>query len=112
MRIQSTTRIVIDWLQSPEEIADVARFAARFGLPLRLDKTRDKNSRGHVAEMERQELAFAHGDAAASVCAQAMTEGMSVDQVLTQIRNQITETWKIDAAEPFDVSAFAEKPAA
>jgi hypothetical protein len=103
MRIQSTTRLRIDLLHKGDEIAAVARFAARFGLPMNLGPSRDDNFL--AAELERRELALAYADSAASICAQAMADGKSVDDVLAQIRNQIVTNWHIDAETPFDVTA-------
>lgn len=103
MRIQSTTRLTIDLLHKGDEIAQVARFAARFGLPMTLGPSRENSFL--EARMERSELALAFADTAASVCAQAMADGKSVDDVLAQVRNQIVESWKIDATTPFDVAS-------
>lgn len=102
MRIQSTTRILIDLLHKGDEIASVARFAAKFSLPMRLGPSTENSFSS--AELERPALAWAFADSAISVCAQAMAAGKSVDDALEEIRQQIVKLG-INTTVPFDVSA-------
>jgi hypothetical protein len=106
VRIRSTSRISIDLLHLGEDVAAVAKFAARFKLPMRLGPAKDNSFL--AAELDQTDLAWAFQDSALSVCAQAMADNKSVDDVLAQIRNEIVKSWGIDATVPFDVDAQRE----
>ena len=101
MRIRSTSRILIDLLHDPKDVAKVAQFAARFRLPLRLGPSTEDSFL--AADLDQQQLAWAFEDSAISVCAQAMADDKTVDDVLAQIRNKIEREFGVDPAAPFEV---------
>lgn len=100
MRIQSSTRILVDLLHSGDEVASVAKFAAHFGLPMRLGPSTDNSFL--EAELNESVMAWAQGDSAVSICAQAMVAGSSIDAVLQDIKGHL-ESSGIDTSVPFVV---------
>ncbi len=104
MRIRSTSSIFIDLLHESKDVAKVAQFAAKFRLPMRLGPSTEDSFLG--AQLDQSQMAWAFQDSAISVCAQAMVDNKSVDDVLAQIRNQIEKQLNIDPAAPFDLVAM------
>jgi len=105
LRIRSTSRFLFDLLHDSEEIGKVAKFAARFKLPMHLGPSTEDSFL--AADFEQTPRRWAFQDSGLSVCAQAMADNKSVDQVLAQIRNEIT-SWGVDPTVPFDVDAQRE----
>ncbi|MEV7131429.1 hypothetical protein AB0N24_00930 [Arthrobacter sp. NPDC093128] len=84
MRIRSTSRIEIE-----------------FRLPVRLRPSTEDSFL--VAEFDQFQRGWAFTDSAISVCAQAMADNKSVDDVLAQIRNHIDFLWNVNPALPFEL---------
>jgi hypothetical protein len=73
-----------------------------------LSKGAGKITRGNipprlVAEFDQVQRGWAFADSAISVCAHAMADNKSVDDVLAQIRNHIEFLWNVNPALPFEL---------
>lgn len=88
MRARSESRTRIDCLANQQDVAEVAKFAAKFGYHLSLSPSEENSM--YESVMTRTGETFLRDDLAHLVYLTAMTDGISVDQVIELIRNKLT----------------------
>jgi hypothetical protein len=88
MRAMSESRTRVDLLTDQQDIAEVAKFAAKFGYNLSMGLSTESGLYGSV--MTRNEETFLRDDLAHLVYLVAMTDRISVEEVLTTIRERLS----------------------
>ena len=96
-RVKSQAAVIVDLIDTKTDVAGVSVFSQAFGFDL--DMQRDPERSGSIAVLRRRDPVFLSDEIQALVYLQAQAEGVSIEQVLANVKRDLDHAG-VDTTEP------------